>query len=33
MAPCCPPSQQLDPVTFIDTQVDLILHGMLKHPA
>ncbi|MBX3610044.1 MAG: TetR/AcrR family transcriptional regulator [Hydrogenophaga sp.] len=30
MAPCCPSSQQLDPVTFIDTQVDLILHGMLK---
>ncbi|MBL0917536.1 MAG: TetR/AcrR family transcriptional regulator [Hydrogenophaga sp.] len=33
MAPCCPPSQQLDPITFIDTQVDLILHGMLKLPA
>lgn len=30
MAPCCPPSQQLDPDTFIDTQVDLILGGMLK---
>lgn len=33
MAPCCPPSQQLDPITFIDTQVDLILRGMLKRPA
>jgi TetR/AcrR family transcriptional regulator len=32
MAPCCPPSHQLDPVSFIDTQVDLILRGMLKHP-
>lgn len=33
MAPCCPPSHQLDPVSFIDTQVDLILRGMLKQPA
>jgi len=32
MSPCCPPSMQLDPVTFIDTQVDLILRGMLKSP-
>lgn len=32
MAPCCPPSQQLDPVTFIDTQVDLLLRGMLIRP-
>lgn len=29
MAPCCPPSQQLDPVSFIDTQVSLLLGGML----
>jgi AcrR family transcriptional regulator len=33
MAPCCPPAHQLDPVSFIDTQVDLILRGMLKQPA
>jgi TetR/AcrR family transcriptional regulator len=32
MAPCAPPSQQIDPLTFIDTQVDLILSGMLKRP-
>ena len=30
MTPCAPPSQQIDPLTFIDTQVDLILSGMLK---
>lgn len=29
MAPCCPPSQQIDPKAFIDSQVDLLLHGML----
>jgi TetR/AcrR family transcriptional regulator len=29
MAPCCPPSQQLDPATFIDNQIDLLLLGML----
>ena len=28
MAPCCPPSQQIDPVRFIDSQLDLILRGM-----
>jgi len=28
MAPCCPPSQQIDPVRFIDIQLDLILRGM-----
>ena len=28
MAPCCPPSQQIDPKTFIDSQVDLLLQGM-----
>ncbi|MGX5649854.1 TetR/AcrR family transcriptional regulator [Hydrogenophaga sp. YM1] len=32
MTPCAPPSQQIDPLTFIDTQVDLILSGMLKRP-
>jgi TetR/AcrR family transcriptional regulator len=31
MAPCCPPAQQIEPLKFIDTQVDLILGGML-HP-
>ncbi|QIM50969.1 TetR/AcrR family transcriptional regulator [Hydrogenophaga crocea] len=30
MTPCCPPSERLDPITFIDTQVDLILRGMLR---
>ncbi len=29
MAPCCPPSQRLDPVNFIDSQVSLLLEGML----
>jgi TetR/AcrR family transcriptional regulator len=33
MAPCCPPSQQLDPVEFIDSQVSLLLGGMLVKPA
>lgn len=32
MTPCAPPSQQIEPLTFIDTQVDLILSGMLKRP-
>ena len=32
MSPCCPTSQQLDPATFIDTQVDLLLKGMLVRP-
>ena len=32
MAPCCPASEQLDPLAFIDTQVDLILRGMLVPP-
>ena len=31
MTPCAPPPQ-IDPLTFIDTQVDLILSGMLKRP-
>ena len=29
MAPCCPPSERLDARSFIDTEVDLLLHGML----
>lgn len=29
MAPCCPASQQIEPVAFIDTQLDLLLGGML----
>ena len=28
MAPCCPPSQQIEPKAFIDSQVDLLLNGM-----
>jgi TetR/AcrR family transcriptional regulator len=32
MAPCCPPSQQIEPVGFIDSQIELILRGMLKPP-
>jgi TetR/AcrR family transcriptional regulator len=32
MAPCCPPSQQIEPRTFIDSQVDLLLHGMQVRP-
>lgn len=32
MAPCCPATEQLDPLAFIDTQVDLILRGMLMPP-
>ncbi|MBS3995999.1 MAG: TetR/AcrR family transcriptional regulator [Hydrogenophaga sp.] len=33
MAPCCPPSQQLDPLQFIDSQVSLLLGGLLMPPA
>ena len=33
MAPCCPPNQQIDPVGFLDSQVGLLLHGMLARPA
>ncbi|QHE87324.1 TetR/AcrR family transcriptional regulator [Hydrogenophaga sp. BPS33] len=29
MAPCCAASAQIEPLTFIDNQVDLLLHGML----
>jgi TetR/AcrR family transcriptional regulator len=31
MAPCCPADQQIDPKAFIDSQVALLLHGMLAH--
>ena len=30
MAPCCPPAQRIEPLAFIDTQVDLILRGMQR---
>lgn len=33
MGPCCPPSQQIDPVSFIDSQVSLLLGGMLAPAA
>jgi len=29
MAPCCPPSEQIDPIGFLDNQVDLLLNGIL----
>ncbi len=29
MAPCCPASEVIDPIGFIDNQVDLLLRGML----
>ena len=29
MAPCCPATENIEPVTFIDNQVDLLLRGML----
>jgi TetR/AcrR family transcriptional regulator len=32
MAPCCPASQQIEPVAFIDSQVRLLMHGMLAQP-
>lgn len=32
MAPCCPASQRIEPVTFIDSQVGLLLNGMLATP-
>lgn len=32
LAPCCPPHQQIEPRTFIDTQVDLLLQGMRVPP-
>jgi TetR/AcrR family transcriptional regulator len=32
MAPCCPSTQQLEPLSFIDSQLSLLLSGMLTHP-
>jgi TetR/AcrR family transcriptional regulator len=32
MAPCCPPSDRLDPKAFLDTQVGLLLDGMCVRP-
>ena len=32
MAPCCPPSQKIDPLGFIDSQLGLLLNGMLITP-
>lgn len=32
MAPCCPPSDRLDPQAFLDTQVGLLLDGMRVRP-
>lgn len=32
MAPCCPPGDRLDPKAFLDTQVSLLLDGMLVRP-
>jgi TetR/AcrR family transcriptional regulator len=29
MAPCCPPHHQIEPLSFIDSQVSLLLGGML----
>jgi TetR/AcrR family transcriptional regulator len=29
LAPCCPANQQIEPVGFIDSQLDLLLGGML----
>ncbi|MEZ5703898.1 MAG: TetR/AcrR family transcriptional regulator [Burkholderiaceae bacterium] len=28
MAPCCPPSQRIDPVSFLASQIDLLFNGM-----
>jgi len=33
MAPCCPASQQIEPLAFLDSQVSLLLHGMQTQPA
>lgn len=32
LGPCCPSTREIDPVQFIDTQVDLILHGLVATP-
>ena len=33
LAPCCPAQQQIEPQAFIDSQIDLLLGGMLAPPA
>jgi TetR/AcrR family transcriptional regulator len=33
LAPCCPTNQQIEPLAFIDSQIDLLLGGMLARPA
>ena len=32
LAACCPPNQQIEPQAFIDSQLDLLLGGMLATP-
>lgn len=32
LAPCCPANQQIEPQAFIDSQLDLLLGGMLATP-
>ena len=32
LAPCCPANQQIEPLAFIDSQLDLLLGGMLATP-
>lgn len=32
LAPCCPVSQQIEPLSFIDSQLNLLLDGMLTKP-
>ncbi len=33
LAPCCPANEQIEPLAFIDSQLDLLLGGMLAQPA
>lgn len=33
LAPCCPANQRIEPLRFIDSQLDLLLGGMLAAPA
>jgi TetR/AcrR family transcriptional regulator len=33
LAPCCPANQQIEPLAFIDNQLNLLLGGMLAPPA
>jgi TetR/AcrR family transcriptional regulator len=33
MSPCCGPGTELDPLTFVNTQADLLLNGLLVRPA